>query len=70
YTSFVSAQAGTTPVQLGTCTKVTPANAAPAAPVGCATVQATGGTGAVSWSFTGSLPGGASGDVLMRVSVD
>ncbi|RDI16362.1 putative repeat protein (TIGR01451 family), partial [Pseudacidovorax intermedius] len=31
YTSFVSAQAGTTPVQLGTCTKVTPANAAPAA---------------------------------------
>lgn len=69
-TSFVSAGVETTPTQLGTCQKNTPANAAPAAAVDCAVAQTAGGTGAVSWKFSGSLPGGTSGAVLYRVQVD
>ncbi|MFP5472834.1 MAG: hypothetical protein ACLGJD_04285, partial [Gammaproteobacteria bacterium] len=69
-TTFVSAGVETTPTQLGTCQKNTPANAAPAAGVDCAITQTTGGTGAVSWKFSGSLPGGTSGAVIYRVQVD
>ena len=70
YTTFVSAQADTTPAALGSCTKSTPANAAPAALVDCATAQTAGGTGIVSWHFSGTLSGGTSGAVLYRVQVD
>lgn len=70
YTSFVSAQAETTPAALGTCAKTTPANAAPAATVECATTQAAGGTGPISWSFSGALQAGATGAVVYQVMVD
>jgi uncharacterized repeat protein (TIGR01451 family) len=70
YTSFGAAQAGTTPASLTACSKNTPANATPAPAVACAVVQTVGGTGALSWTFVGSLAPGASGAVLFSVKVD
>ena len=70
YTRFVSAQAGSTPATLTACLKTTPANPAPAPTVACAAAQALGGTGALSWHFTGVLLPGASGAVLFSVKVD
>ncbi|MET3514418.1 autotransporter-associated beta strand protein [Pseudacidovorax sp. 1753] len=70
YTSFVSAKTDTTPASLTACTKVTPANVAPAPVVGCDVAQAAGGTGALSWTFTGALNGGGTGAVLFQVKVD
>jgi uncharacterized repeat protein (TIGR01451 family) len=70
YTSFVSAQAGSTPTTLTACQKTTPANPLPALGIACATAQAAGGTGALAWRFTGSLSPGASGTVLFSVKVD
>ncbi len=70
YTSFVAAQAGTTPASLTGCGKNTPANAAPAPTVACATTQAAGGTGGLRWEFAGSLAPGGTGAVLFSVKVD
>ncbi len=70
FTSFVSSSAGSTPAGLTACVKSTPANPAPAAPVPCTSSQAAGGSGAVIWRFTGSLPGSASGQVSFQVKVD
>jgi len=70
YTSFVSAKTDTTPASLTACTKVTPANVAPAPVVGCDVAQTAGGTGALSWTFTGTLNGGGTGAVLFQVKVD
>ncbi|WP_295373143.1 autotransporter-associated beta strand repeat-containing protein [uncultured Pseudacidovorax sp.] len=70
YTSFVSAKTDTTPSGLTACTKVTPANVAPAPVVGCDVAQTAGGTGPLSWSFTGTLNGGGTGAVLFQVKVD
>lgn len=70
FSTFVSASVGVVPSTLSNCLKTTPANAAPAAAVSCATVQATGGTGSVRWRFTGDLMPGASGSVLYQVRID
>lgn len=70
YTAFVSAAAGTTPAALTACVKATPANPRPAPSVGCEQVQPVGGSGAVSWRFSGSLPPGATGEVLFQVRVE
>ncbi|KTT22332.1 autotransporter-associated beta strand repeat-containing protein [Pseudacidovorax intermedius] len=70
YTTFQGATAGTTPASLGTCAKVTPANAPPAPTVACTATQATGGVGPVSWRFTGTLAAGATGTVNFQVKVD
>ncbi|MDP9930170.1 putative repeat protein (TIGR01451 family) [Variovorax paradoxus] len=70
YTSFVAAQAGTTPASLTACRKNTPANATPAPSVACAVAQTVGGTGTLSWEFSGSLAPGGSGSVLFSVKVD
>ena len=70
YTSFVAAQAGTTPASLTACRKNTPANATPAPSVACAVAQTAGGTGTLSWEFSGSLAPGGSGSVLFSVKVD
>ncbi|BEP63073.1 hypothetical protein GmRootV213_36270 [Variovorax sp. V213] len=70
YTSFGAAQAGTTPASLTGCRKNTPANAAPAPSVACAVAQTAGGTGMLSWEFSGSLAPGGSGSVLFSVKVD
>jgi uncharacterized repeat protein (TIGR01451 family) len=70
FTAFVTAQAGTTPATLANCQKRTPANPIPAATEACATAQTAGGTGALSWQFTGPLDPGASGAVLFTVKVN
>jgi uncharacterized repeat protein (TIGR01451 family) len=70
YTTFVSSMAGTTPATLTACRKTTPANPAPAPAVACSVAQGAGGTGAVSWSFAGTLEPGAAGNVLFQVKVD
>ncbi|MGJ7520609.1 prealbumin-like fold domain-containing protein [Variovorax sp. LT1P1] len=70
YTSFVGAQAGSTPATLTACQKTTPANPLPAPTVACATAQAVGGTGALGWHFTGVLSPAGSGTVLFTVRVD
>jgi uncharacterized repeat protein (TIGR01451 family) len=70
YTSFGAAQAGTTPASLTACRKNTPANAIPAPSVACAVAQTAGGTGTLSWEFSGSLAPGGSGSVLFSVKVD
>ena len=71
YTTFISALDGTTPASLSACQKNTPANALPAgAAVACSAGQAAGGTGAISFKFTGPLNPGATGNVLFRVVVD
>ncbi|SCX73162.1 hypothetical protein [Variovorax sp. EL159] len=70
YTSFVAAQAGTTPASLTGCSKNTPANAVPAPAVACATAQTAGGTGGLRWAFGGSLSPGGTGEVLFSVKVD
>ncbi|WP_431123833.1 prealbumin-like fold domain-containing protein [Variovorax paradoxus] len=70
YTSFGAAQAGTTPASLTGCRKNTPANAIPAPSVACAVAQTAGGTGTLSWEFSGSLAPGGSGSVLFSVKVD
>ena len=70
YTSFLNAAAGTTPVTMSNCQKTTPANPAPAPTVACASAQAAGGTGPVSWRFDGTLKPGATGTVLFQVKVD
>lgn len=70
YTKFVSATVGSTPTALTSCKKNTPANPAPAVGIDCSAVQTAGGTGGVAWTFSGSLPPGASGTVLFSVDVD
>ncbi|WP_175950754.1 DUF11 domain-containing protein [Burkholderia sp. BCC0405] len=70
FTTFVSGTTGTTPATLTACVKNTPANPAPAAAVACTAAQAAGGTGSVSWKFTGGLPAGSTGQVLFQVKVD
>lgn len=70
YTSFGAAQAGTTPASLTGCRKNTPANATPAPSVACAVAQTAGGTGTLSWEFSGALAPGGSGSVLFSVKVD
>ncbi len=70
YTTFQGATAASTPTDLGSCTKVTPANLPPAPTAGCATSQAAGGSGLLQWLFTGTLPAGASGSVGYQVKVD
>ena len=71
YTTFISTLDGTTPAGLSACQKHTPANALPAgAAVACAAAQTIGGTGAISFQFTGPLNPGATGGVLFRVKVD
>ena len=70
YTTFISSMAGTTPVTLTACRKVTPANPPPSATVACNATQSTGGAGSVSWTFTGALNPGGNGTVLFQVKVD
>ncbi len=70
FTSYVSSTVGNTPATLTACAKNTPANPPPSAGVACSSAQSAGGTGAVIWRFTGSLPGSASGQVLFQVKVD
>lgn len=70
FTSFVSSTVGSTPPTLTACAKNTPANPAPSGGVACSSGQSAGGTGAVIWRFTGSLPGSGSGQVLFQVKVD
>ncbi len=70
YTTFVSTLTGTTPGGLTSCVMNTPANPAPAPAVACSTAQTAGGTGAISWMFSGALTAGASGTVLFRVKVN
>ena len=70
YTSFISGVDGTTPASLSACQKRTPANAPPAAAVACSATQAVGGTGTISFQFTGPLNPGGTGNVLFRVKVD
>lgn len=71
YTTFVSAWAESgTPASLGTCSKVTPANPPPDSPKECSVTQTVGGTGSITWTFSGSLPSGGSGAVLYRVKVN
>ncbi|QHI97606.1 DUF11 domain-containing protein [Xylophilus rhododendri] len=67
YTSFVSAQADSTPAELSACAKTTPASALAA---DCAASQGSGGHGPLQWGFTGSLQPGSSGSVLYRVLID
>ena len=67
HTTFVSAAAGTSPVAMSNCMKTTPASALP---VACASAQAAGGTGPVSWHFDGTLNPGATGTVLFQVKVN
>ena len=70
YTTFISALDGTRPASLSACQKTTPANALPAATVACAAAQAVGGTGAISFQFTGPLNPGGTGNLLFQVKVD
>jgi uncharacterized repeat protein (TIGR01451 family) len=70
YTAFVAALPETIPATLANCQKHTPANPPPAASVDCGAVQTEGGTGALSWKFTGPLDPGASGTVLFTVKVN
>lgn len=70
YTSFAGSQEGTTPATLTACTKRTPANAVPAPPVACTTVQPVGGAGPVDWKFAGQLAPGGKGTVLFKVTVN
>ena len=66
YTTFVSASASTPlPANLTVCNKTTPQGT-----TSCLTAQGAGGTGTVSWSFTGALVPGLSGAVTFRVKVD
>nr|WP_265305298.1 DUF11 domain-containing protein [Verminephrobacter eiseniae] len=68
--TFVSATTGTTPASLTGCVKRTPANAPPVGPVACTDMQPTGGTGPVSWAFTGTVESGGMGMVLFQAKVD
>lgn len=65
FTTFVDATDGDTPASMLVCTKTTPAGTA-----SCATSQASGGTGAITFAFTGSLPPSTSAAVLFQVRVD
>jgi uncharacterized repeat protein (TIGR01451 family) len=65
YTSFISQTAGTTPASLTACTKTAPGNTA----VACSAAQTPGGSGSLSWSFTGPLNPGATGSVTFQVKV-
>src|SRR6218665_1811194 len=47
-----------------------PANAPPVGPVACTDMQPTGGTGPVSWAFTGTVESGGMGMVLFQAKVD
>ncbi len=66
FTTFQSADSSVLPNNLTACSKITPASAVA---VGCSVVQAAGGTGAVKWTFVGSLLPGQSGFVLFTVQV-
>lgn len=70
YTAFVGAAAGATPAALTACAKTTPANPRPAPLVRCEQVQPAGGSGWLNWKFSGSLPPGATGEVLFQVKVE
>ncbi len=70
HTTFVSAIDATTPATVVSCQKQTPANPVPAAPVICAFIQVSGGTGPVKLQFVGPVEPGASGTVLFQVKVD
>lgn len=66
FTKFVDATDSGTPASMLVCTKTTPAGTA-----SCATSQAPGGgTGAITFAFTGSLQPSASAAVLFQVRVD
>lgn len=66
FTKFVNATDSGTPASMLVCTKTTPAGTA-----SCATSQAPGGgTGAITFTFTGSLQPSASAAVLFQVRVD
>ena len=65
FTKFVDATDSGTPASMLVCTKTTPAGTA-----SCATSQASGGTGAITFAFTGSLPPSTSAAVLFQVRVD
>lgn len=68
YTRFIGATSTSIPASLSTCVKVTPA--APGAVECTVAQQPTGGTGAVSWTFDGTLEPGATGEVRFSVIVD
>ena len=70
FASFVSATADALPASLTACAKNSPINPAPGAGVSCTATQATGGSGSVSWKFTGTLAPGASGIVRLSVMVN
>ena len=70
FTTFVSAVGGAAPASITGCQKTTPANPSPAPAVTCATVQAAGGTGPLSFQLTGPVNPGASGTVLFQVTVN
>jgi fibronectin-binding autotransporter adhesin len=70
YTTFRSAQAGTTPTALGACMKKTPQNTSSNPEVECAVVQGVGGKGTVQWRFDGVLEPSATGDVKFKVMVE
>lgn len=70
YTAFVGAAAGATPAALTACAKTTPANPRPAPLVRCEQAQPAGGSGWLNWKFSGSLPPGATGEVLFQVKVE
>ncbi len=70
FASFVSATADALPASLTGCAKNSPINPAPGAGVSCTATQATGGSGSVSWKFTGTLAPGASGIVRLSVVVN
>jgi uncharacterized repeat protein (TIGR01451 family) len=67
YTTFVSALAGAFPANLTACQKITPSSGGS---IPCADPDTATGTGAIKWTFTGSLAPGASGAVTFKVKVD
>jgi uncharacterized repeat protein (TIGR01451 family) len=67
YSRFVSASAGPLPASLSACSKKTPTAADG---MSCASADVTGGSGPISWSFTGSLAPAQSGTVSFQVRID
>ena len=69
YTTFQAATADTLPASITACNKTTPAN--PSGPaVDCNLPQSTGGTGDISWIFTGTLEAGQSSYVSFSIQVN
>jgi hypothetical protein len=64
FATFVSAEAGALPPSFTACSKTTPQGTA-----ACGAAQGVGGTGAITWTFTGNLVSSRSGTVSFKVRV-